>query len=148
MPAKKGTGPGNGTETDVWLKSQELSTQTLQEIEEASAYLTIDLVADYLGIHRSTFYRMLQRSPEIARRYKKGRARKIMKIGSDLLTANDNAYVAGKIFYLKTKGGWKEDMDNEVPELENPDEERERKKEYEEFVAWRKMKQQENKDAE
>jgi hypothetical protein len=65
-------------------------------------------MADYFGIGRTTFFSMMQREPEIAARYKKGKARAIGSIAQSLITKARAGDTASMIFFLKTQGGWRE----------------------------------------
>ncbi len=40
----------------------ELTERQIEEVEQLSATLTTDDIADYFGISRTTFYRLLQRN--------------------------------------------------------------------------------------
>ena len=50
----------------------ELTDEQIIKVEELAADLTTEQIADYLGFSRTTFYRILERQPEVLVRYKKG----------------------------------------------------------------------------
>ena len=85
-----------------------LSPAQKAEVETLAAVLTAEQVADYFGIGRTTFFAMIQRDPEIAERYKRGKARAIGAIAQNLIAKARNGDTASMIFYLKTQGGWRE----------------------------------------
>lgn len=85
-----------------------LSPAQTAEVETLAAVLTAEQVADYFGIGRTTFFAMIQRDPEIAERYKRGKARAIGAIAQNLIAKARNGDTASMIFYLKTQGGWRE----------------------------------------
>ena len=80
------------------------------EVETLAAVLTAEQVADYFGIGRRTFYRLMQRDEEIAARYKKGKARVIGVIAQGLINKARAGDTASMIFFLKTQAGWRETM--------------------------------------
>ena len=95
-----------------------LSPAQKAEVETLAAVLTAEQVADYFGIGRTTFFALIQRDPEIAERYKRGKARAIGAIAQNLIAKARNGDTASMIFYLKTQGGWRETqtIEHAVPE--------------------------------
>ncbi len=85
-----------------------LTEQQQSEVETLAAVLTAEQMADYFGIGRTTFFSMMQREPEIAARYKKGKARVIGSVAQSLITKARAGDTASMIFFLKTQGGWRE----------------------------------------
>jgi len=86
----------------------ELTERQIEEVEELSATLTTDDIADHFGIGRTTFYRLLQRNSDILERYKKGRTKVKSLIAGRLIQKATEGDTASQIFYLKTQCGWKE----------------------------------------
>ncbi len=78
------------------------------EVETLAAVLSVDQIADYFGIGRTTFYALLQRDHDIAERYKRGKARAIGAVANSLITQARAGNITAMIFYLKTQGGWRE----------------------------------------
>jgi DNA-binding CsgD family transcriptional regulator len=78
------------------------------EVETLAAVLSVQQIADYFGIARSTFFTLINRDPEIARHYHRGRARAIGSIAQSLITKARSGDTASMIFYLKTQAGWRE----------------------------------------
>jgi hypothetical protein len=78
------------------------------EVETLAAVLTAEQLSDFFGIGRTTFFTMMQRDPEIAARYKKGKARAIGSIAQGLIAKARGGDTTSMIFYLKTQGGWRE----------------------------------------
>lgn len=85
-----------------------LSTQQRAEVETLAAVLTAQQMADYFGIGRTTFFAMLDRDPDVAERYKRGRARAVGAVAQSLVAKARAGNVTAMIFYLKTQGGWRE----------------------------------------
>lgn len=96
-----------------------LTEEQIIQIEALSAFLTVDQVADYLRIGRTTFYRVLKRTPEAMERYKKGCAKLSMAVGNKLyekaIVQGDNACL---IFLAKSKCGFAETTRNQIELIE------------------------------
>jgi len=86
----------------------ELTSEQKTQVEALASFLTTEQIADYLGIGRTTFYSIMKRDEEVSERYKRGRARTIAKMGSNLISQANNGNVTATIFYLKTQAGWRE----------------------------------------
>ena len=78
------------------------------EVETLAAVLTAAQIADYFGIGRTTFFAMMERDPEIAERYKRGKAKVIGTIAQGLINKARGGDTASMNFFLKTHGGWRE----------------------------------------
>lgn len=85
---------------------KELTQEQLSKLEILSGVLTVDQLASYFGIHKATFYRIMERDEEVKRLYKKGKANMIGKIASKLVDSALDGNLAASIFYLKTQAGW------------------------------------------
>ena len=90
-----------------------LTTSQMEELKLLSPYLTLQQIADHLGISQSTFQRMKKRNPEILTIYKQGKAKMIAKISQGLIQKAMAGCKTREIFVLKTQGGWKETNINE-----------------------------------
>ena len=85
-----------------------LDSEQVAQVEALGAVLSIEQISDYFGIAKPTFYEIMTRQPEVALRYKRGKAKAIGSVSKGLLQkaiAGDNT---AAIFYLKTQAGWKE----------------------------------------
>lgn len=78
------------------------------EIETLAALLNQEQIADYLGIGRTTFHAIMNRDPDIAERYKRGKAKAIAHVANGLLQKARGGCTTSSIFYLKTQAGWRE----------------------------------------
>jgi hypothetical protein len=78
------------------------------EVETLAAVLTVAQMADYFGIGRTTFFSLMDRDPDVAERYKKGKARAIGAIAQSLISKARAGDTTSMIFFLKTQGGWRE----------------------------------------
>ena len=89
-------------------KPKELTEEQTVQVEALAAYLSQDQIADYFGITRPTFAAMIDRDPEIALRYKRGKAKAIGTVAQGLLQKARAGDTTSAIFYLKTQAGWRE----------------------------------------
>ena len=80
----------------------------LKEVDQLSDKLTVEQMAAYFGISKTTFYNVCKRQPELIERYKKGKSRRIAQVVSKLYEKIEDGDTACTIFYLKTQAGWRE----------------------------------------
>lgn len=80
----------------------------IAQVEALGSVLSIEQIADYFGIGRTTFYSVMDRQPEVAEHYKRGKARAIGAVAQGLLKKAREGDTASAIFYLKTQAGWRE----------------------------------------
>lgn len=103
------------------VKSRVLNAEELAQVEALASVLNSEQIADYFGISRRTFYDIMNRQPEVAARYKRGKAKAIGVVAEGLLQKARNGDTTCMIFYLKTQAGWKEGVDVNVGgQAENP----------------------------
>lgn len=99
----------------------ELTEEEIKEVKKLSAELTVEQVADSFGFSRTTFYRILDRQPEVLVQYKKGRSQKIRKYVQHLDKKIFNKDVQGDttalIFALKAFGDWSEKQSIETKDI-------------------------------
>ena len=57
-----------------------LEDEQIIQVESLAAVLSVEQIADYFGIGRTTFYSVMDRQPEVSERYKKGRAKALWLI--------------------------------------------------------------------
>ncbi len=89
-------------------KPKTLTDEQAVQVEALAAYLSQDQISDYFGITRPTFAAMIERDPEIALRYKRGKAKAIGTVAQGLLQQARDGNITAAIFYLKTQAGWRE----------------------------------------
>ena len=82
--------------------------EQMAQVEALGAVLSIEQIADYFGIAKTTFYAIMERQPEVSLRYKRGKAKAIGSVSKGLLQKARDGDNAAMIFYLKTQAGWKE----------------------------------------
>ena len=52
-----------------------LNDEQIAQVEAMAAFLTVEQIADFFGIGRTTFFNIMERQPEVSERLKGGRAR-------------------------------------------------------------------------
>jgi|APLak6261659701_1056019.scaffolds.fasta_scaffold00028_7 hypothetical protein len=85
-----------------------LTDKQISQVEALASYLNIEQISDYLGISRPTFYAIMERQPEVALHYKKGKAKAIEGRAKSLILQSEEGNTAATIFYLKCQAGWKD----------------------------------------
>jgi len=85
-----------------------LTDEQKSQVEKLAAVLTMEQLADFLGIGRTTFYEITKRDAEVSELYKKGRAKAIGGVAKNLVQKAMSGDNAAMMFYLKTQAGWKE----------------------------------------
>ena len=78
------------------------------QLEALAQYLTLDQLADYFGIARSTLQEIIKREPEVFGIYKKGRSKAISQVAKSLIDKAIAGDTTSAIFFLKTQAGWRE----------------------------------------
>jgi hypothetical protein len=98
-------GDGGGRPAVVFDEAQ------TAQVEALAAVLSKGQMADYFNISEPTLKQVEQRQPEVSLAYKRGRAKAIQGVGSNLIAQAANGNVSAMVFYLKTQAGWKEDKE-------------------------------------
>jgi len=83
--------------------------EQIKQVEKLASVLSKGQMADYFSISETTLREIESRQPEVSDAYKKGKAKAIGNVASNLITQAQTGNVAAAIFYLKTQAGWKED---------------------------------------
>lgn len=89
-------------------KPRTLSDSEKAQVEGLSSVLTIEQMADFFGIGRTTFFAIMERDPSVAELYKRGRAKAVGAVAQSLISQARDGNMTAMIFYLKTQGGWRE----------------------------------------
>lgn len=85
-----------------------LTDEQVAQIEALGSVLSIEQIADYFGVGKTTFYAIMERQPEVSERYKKGKAKAIGSVAQGLLQQARDGNTTAAMFYLKTQAGWRE----------------------------------------
>ena len=89
-------------------RALKLDAEQKIQVEALASVLTRDQIADYFGIGRTTFHRMMERDTQIEERYKRGKAKAVGAIAQNLVQQARDGNMTAMIFFLKTQAGWKE----------------------------------------
>ena len=106
MAGKKGSPHG--------LPAKTLTDSQRIEVEALAAYLSTEQLADYFGIGRATFFRLMERDEDIAGRYKRGKSKAIGKVAQGLVQKALAGDTTSAIFFLKTQARWRETERHEI----------------------------------
>lgn len=85
-----------------------LTDKEKDSVEVWAVNLTTEQIADLLHIDRATFWRIMDRDPEVMRRYKAGVAKGMQTVTNTLMDQIGEGNTAAMIFWLKTRGKWSE----------------------------------------
>lgn len=85
-----------------------LTDEQIIQVESLACTLSVEQIADYFGIGKTSFYRIIKRQPEIMVRYKKGKNKVISTVGNALIQKALDGDSTAQMFFLKTQGRWKE----------------------------------------
>jgi hypothetical protein len=91
-----------------------LSEDQVREVQTLAAVLSVEQMADYFGIGRTTFYEVMKRQPEVLEHYQRGKAKAIGTVAKNLIVQANSGNTTAAIFYLKTQAGWKETTRQEL----------------------------------
>jgi hypothetical protein len=91
--------------------------EMLKEVDQLADKLTVEQMASYFGISKTSFYNVSKRQPELIERYKKGKSKRIEQVVSKLYEKIESGDTVSILFYLKTQAGWRE---QEQPTVELP----------------------------
>ena len=86
----------------------ELTEDQIVEVEKLAAVLNQTQLCDYLGIPTRTFREIMARDEEVSAAYKRGCAKAVGTVAQSLLRSATEGNTTAQIFFLKTRGGWKE----------------------------------------
>lgn len=104
-------GEGGGRPITVFTEDN------IMQVEKLASVLSKSQLADYLNISENTFRAIEDRQPEVSEAYKRGKAKAIGSVATNLIQQAQAGNTTAAIFYLKTQAGWKEDKE---PERELP----------------------------
>ena len=85
-----------------------LTDEQIIQVEALGATLSMAQIADYFGVSWNAFQRIMERQPEVMKRYKIGKSNAIQDVAKGLIAQAREGNTTAAIFYLKTQAGWKE----------------------------------------
>jgi hypothetical protein len=96
-----------------------LTTEQIIQVEALAAVCTKSQMAAYFGVTEKTFRAIEKRQPEVFTAYRRGRARAVADIGSNLYQRALEGDIRAMQFYLKTQAGWSGRKRVELSRLED-----------------------------
>lgn len=90
---------------------KEITEKERDQVEALAAYLNQEQIADYLGITRKTFARLLKDDESLFTQYKKGKSKAVAVAAKTVLDEIRKGNLTAAFFYLKTQAGWRENFD-------------------------------------
>ena len=80
----------------------------IAQVEALANYLPIEQVAGYFNISVSDFLDLQKKDKRVLRAYRKGKIRGVCKVATLLWQQMEAGNVTALIFFLKTRGDWRE----------------------------------------
>ena len=93
---------------------KELTNEQVAQVRKLAAVLTMEQIADFLGISEQTLRRRMMEDADILEAYKRGKGEALAGVASNLIQQAREGNTTAAIFYLKTQGGWREKHELEV----------------------------------
>lgn len=89
----------------------ELTEEEIEQIPFLAGCLTQAQIAQKFGVHVETMHQLIERDPRISAYYNMGLAETIGQVSSVVLKQALSGNLGAATFYLKAKGGWREQQD-------------------------------------
>lgn len=109
---KRRKGPDGRVEVKRRVTNEEMTDAIVKYLGNLSA------AADYLGIHRSTIHRRLEKYPEMQEVFVQVRERNLDDLEDELFTQAKNGNITALIFALKTQGAHRGYQENRRVEVD------------------------------
>jgi len=93
---------------------KEITEEQIAQVRKLAAVLTMEQIADFLGISEQTLRRRMMEDPAVLEAYKRGKGEALAGIAHNLIQQARDGNTTAAIFYLKTQGGWREKNELEV----------------------------------
>jgi hypothetical protein len=117
-----------------------LTDEQKNMVQQMAKVSTVQQIADYLGISRSGFFKLIERDEGINGLYKKGRAEGHYFVAGHLMKKIKGGDTTATIFYLKTQSRWKEpteEREEEPANIETPEEIEAKMEEIRLYIQWK-----------
>jgi predicted transcriptional regulator len=93
---------------------KDLTDEQIAQVRKLAAVLTMEQIADFLGISEQTLRRRFHDDPRVLEAYKKGKGEALAGVATNLIQQAREGNTTAAIFYLKTQGGWREKSEVDV----------------------------------
>ena len=87
------------------------SNQDLITVQRLSATMSVEQIAGYFGISKTTYYEVAKRQPELLERYQRGKSNRIAEYSQIVHEHIINGDKDLLKFYLRTQAGWTDKKD-------------------------------------
>jgi transposase len=87
------------------------SHQDLDNVQRLSATMSVEQIAGYFGISKTTYYEVAKRQPELLERYHRGKSKRIAEYSQIVHEHIINGDKDLLKFYLRTQAGWTDKKD-------------------------------------
>jgi len=99
------------------MKKPTINDIDLDEFEKLAGLLTTEQIAKFYGIHRDTIFKWMIRRADLRRAFDMGHAKRTAMEANSLIKKIQDGDTASIIFYLKTRAGWSEKVQDAETEL-------------------------------
>ena len=93
---------------------KELTEDQIAQVRKLAAVLTMEQIADFLGISDNTLRARMNEDPRVFEAYKRGKGEALAGVATNLMQQARDGNTTAAIFYLKTQGGWREKQELEL----------------------------------
>jgi hypothetical protein len=93
---------------------KELTDEQIAQVRKLAAVLTMEQIADFLGISDNTLRARMNEDPRVFEAYKRGKGEALAGVATNLMQQARDGNTTAAIFYLKTQGGWREKQELEL----------------------------------
>jgi hypothetical protein len=93
---------------------KEITEEQIAQVRKLAAVLTMEQIADFLGISDNTLRARMNEDPRVFEAYKKGKGEALAGVATNLIQQAREGNTTAAIFYLKTQGGWREKQELEI----------------------------------
>ena len=96
-------------------KTRVIDDKEMAQVEAmAGTGVTNEMIADYMGVSRTTWFDIKARQPEVMDAYMRGKAKTGAKVGQTIVKAALEGNMTAAIFYAKTQMHWREKSEIDV----------------------------------
>ena len=99
------------------MKKITINDIDLDEFEKLAGLLTADQIAKFYGLGRQTLFNWMKRKSELRMAFDMGHAKRTAMVANSLINKIREGDTASIIFYLKTRAGWSEKVQDAETEL-------------------------------
>jgi len=99
------------------MKKTTINDVDVDEFEKLAGLLTAEQIGKFYGVHRKTLFAWMTRRADLRMAFDMGHAKRTAMVANCLMKNIQNGDTASIIFYLKTRAGWSEKVQDAETEL-------------------------------